>query len=696
MVGLSLPRVAWWALVVVLLGLAAAAQDALFAPAPTAAALAARAARQQAVLRLAHPAWQRGPAVGSPTSLRLNLLPDFAPAVALRPGVAGQRGGQVYVGELAPPARGHALLRLAGGRLTGYVDDHVGNRRIVIESLAAGLCRAYEVEPQPLTCANAMAPVAPASADAAVAPAALPAAGTQIDVMVVYTPAARTWAGGVEAIENDILTALDSANQVLANSQIDLSYRLVHLQEVQHTERPATDTEPGIFQDLRALTERNDNMLDEVHDLRTASGADLVCLMANITEPYGGIAWLTKPAAGSRPYGFSVVNIRAATTSYSFVHELGHNLGCAHNREDLKGTTGAFAYSYGYYFQATNDNQWYRTVMSYDIPVTSPPDTPHRTQIPYFSHPDLAYQGSPIGVPLNADLPCHNALSISQTMAAAAAYYAALPLNETPVANSDAYSIVENRPRTVAKTSGVLVNDTDADGDKLTAILVTPPAHGTLTLAADGSFTYTPTADFVGEDSFVYTCRDRLNATSQATVTLDVRAQINLIYYQAKLAATVQGGGATTKLKRSQTVVFLQQGGELVPQWAIEYWKDATGAWYRELPEAAAALALLDLGPGLAGMHWYQPAEAQGDAWGATGKTAVVPIGNGFTQNLPKTLKGAMLTYDVAGLAAGQGTISLKFDSKATLASNAIAQTGEEAKAKRIADLAALGYAPAD
>ena len=43
---------------------------------------------------------------------------------------------------------------------------------------------------------------------------------------------------------------------------------------------------------------------------------------------------------------------------------------------------------------------------------------------------------------------------------------------------------------------GVLGNDTDPDGDPLTAVLVTGPSHGSLTLNADGSFTYTPAADF--------------------------------------------------------------------------------------------------------------------------------------------------------------------------------------------------------
>ena len=54
----------------------------------------------------------------------------------------------------------------------------------------------------------------------------------------------------------------------------------------------------------------------------------------------------------------------------------------------------------------------------------------------------------------------------------------------------------------------MLANDTDVDGDTLTAVLVTGPAHGTLTLNADGSFTYTPTANYNGTDSFTYKAND--------------------------------------------------------------------------------------------------------------------------------------------------------------------------------------------
>src|SRR5207245_9429708 len=70
---------------------------------------------------------------------------------------------------------------------------------------------------------------------------------------------------------------------------------------------------------------------------------------------------------------------------------------------------------------------------------------------------------------------------------------------------------------------GVLANDTDVDGDPLTAILVNGPAHGTLSLNNDGSFTYTPALNYNGSDSFTYKANDgQLDSPTNATVSITV------------------------------------------------------------------------------------------------------------------------------------------------------------------------------
>jgi VCBS repeat-containing protein len=93
--------------------------------------------------------------------------------------------------------------------------------------------------------------------------------------------------------------------------------------------------------------------------------------------------------------------------------------------------------------------------------------------------------------------------------------------NLPPVAVNDAYSTSENTPLSV-EASGVLDNDTDPEGDPLTAQLVTGPSYGTFTLNADGSFAYTPGTDYVGSDSFTYQASDGTLTSNTATVTITI------------------------------------------------------------------------------------------------------------------------------------------------------------------------------
>ena len=96
------------------------------------------------------------------------------------------------------------------------------------------------------------------------------------------------------------------------------------------------------------------------------------------------------------------------------------------------------------------------------------------------------------------------------------------PVNDAPVAVDDAYEVDEDAVLTVLAAQGVLANDTDVDNDLLTATLVNGPAHGTLVLAEDGSFVYTPEANFNGTDSFTYKATDGTLESNLATVTITV------------------------------------------------------------------------------------------------------------------------------------------------------------------------------
>ncbi|MFO1064621.1 MAG: SdrD B-like domain-containing protein [Pirellulales bacterium] len=94
-------------------------------------------------------------------------------------------------------------------------------------------------------------------------------------------------------------------------------------------------------------------------------------------------------------------------------------------------------------------------------------------------------------------------------------------VNDAPIAQGDSYSTVQGVTLTVA-APGLLLNDSDVDGDVITSTLVVGPSHGTLTLAANGSFNYVPAAGFAGTDSFTYTATDGLLTSGVTTVSIAV------------------------------------------------------------------------------------------------------------------------------------------------------------------------------
>lgn len=93
--------------------------------------------------------------------------------------------------------------------------------------------------------------------------------------------------------------------------------------------------------------------------------------------------------------------------------------------------------------------------------------------------------------------------------------------NSRPVAQDDDYNTMQETPL-VVDAPGVLGNDNDPDGDPMSVVLVGNAAHGSLSLASGGSFTYTPDPGFTGSDSFTYTANDAGGASNVATVTIGV------------------------------------------------------------------------------------------------------------------------------------------------------------------------------
>jgi len=90
------------------------------------------------------------------------------------------------------------------------------------------------------------------------------------------------------------------------------------------------------------------------------------------------------------------------------------------------------------------------------------------------------------------------------------------------VAVDDRYSVEEDDTLRVSAYKGVLANDSDPDGDQLTATKLTNPSRGRLTFNSDGSFRYSPPDDFEGTVSFTYQVSDGNGGTATATVIIEI------------------------------------------------------------------------------------------------------------------------------------------------------------------------------
>lgn len=96
------------------------------------------------------------------------------------------------------------------------------------------------------------------------------------------------------------------------------------------------------------------------------------------------------------------------------------------------------------------------------------------------------------------------------------------PVNNVPVAGSDSYTLSEDGFISVSDANGLLANDLDVDGDSVGAVEYSPPLYGIVVARDDGSFSYSPSPNFAGTDSFTYRATDEFGHSTTTTVMLTV------------------------------------------------------------------------------------------------------------------------------------------------------------------------------
>jgi hypothetical protein len=173
---------------------------------------------------------------------------------------------------------------------------------------------------------------------------------------------------------------------------------------------------------LSDLTGTSDGKMDEVHSLRNQLGADQVALVTADAN-YCGIAYVMNSSwisTAFAPYAFSVVHDDsryACLSTQTLAHELGHNQGDEHNKEDAGTAGGAYSYSYGHRLCQTGG---FRTVMSYSCTGG--------TRVSYFSNPNVTLTTGEVTGTATAN----NALSMTNTKAVVAAFRASTATPTAP------------------------------------------------------------------------------------------------------------------------------------------------------------------------------------------------------------------------------------------------------------------------
>ena len=223
--------------------------------------------------------------------------------------------------------------------------------------------------------------------------------GSIIDVMVVYTPAAKE---DVADIEQHIQLAVEETNKGYADSGVKHRLNLVHTEEISYNEddsKSGGNFTPESWDDfLNKIKSADDGYMDNVHDLRDQYKADLVIFLVKhkVAKEIQscGRAWIMDMNKDPAAYAFSVMSsVCAVAPHYTLAHETGHNMGSVHDPVHANGKKGIFPYSHGYWYQdEKNKEESFGTIMGKVCQEECPP------RINRWSNPNLTYQGIPTGI----------------------------------------------------------------------------------------------------------------------------------------------------------------------------------------------------------------------------------------------------------------------------------------------------------
>ena len=267
-----------------------------------------------------------------------------------------------------------------------------------------------------------------------------------IDLMIVYTPAAVDWSLNSQfgSMATVIAQSMNLSQGALDNSDVGIELRLVHTHLTNYDELNDGTTSNSRLRRLtssptyRPASWSDDwGYMDEVHTLRDQYGADLVAGFFNVSDT-GGLAWVLSNTGGSPLIGFSLNRVQQIASGYTLIHEIGHNMGNLHARNQTTQAAGAvgglFHYSAGYRWETVNGN--YNTVMAYSQGFQ---------QAPLYSSPDLTFGGTPAGTYEAGVGPTDNRRSMREIKRAMASYRPTVVDSPEKAVSTDMVTVTMNR-----------------------------------------------------------------------------------------------------------------------------------------------------------------------------------------------------------------------------------------------------------
>ena len=225
--------------------------------------------------------------------------------------------------------------------------------------------------------------------------------GTVIDVLLLYTPAARVERGGTAHIDALVSQIISDTNTAFSRSGIAPRVRLAAAREIAWTEAPAcpqADNAPcGMSVDLSSLRDST-----VASALRDQYRADLVQLLVHSPDLSScGVGYLLTSTSWKDFPAFSIADI-ACAAQYTPTHEMGHNMGSHHAPED-GASRALFDYSYGF----KDASRGFRTVMAYSCSGAS------CSRVLNFSNPAVFHNGGPTGTAVQDNARSINAAALA-------------------------------------------------------------------------------------------------------------------------------------------------------------------------------------------------------------------------------------------------------------------------------------------